>query len=346
MIIRPIQYLRAIAALMVVWFHSSGQVPGTSQFEIGASGVDLFFVISGFIMWVTTAGKDVAAGEFIQHRIVRVAPMYWLITLLMLACAILEPGLFRSLKHSGTAVVKSLLFVPYDSLSFPGHAWPLLVPGWSLNYEMFFYALFAASLLVPARIRLATFLAVMGALVLAGFITQPTDPILATYTGPKLIEFAAGAAIGHFWIRGMFSVNWWLSIALIVMGFWLLLFMEGKLPDWSQMLGATLIVCGSLNPALSDLRSRILLALGDASYSIYLTHLFTLGVLRAVWTRMMPPGPIAAVAFMAVALTVCAGMGWICYRFVEKPLTSWLRGMARKRGPIDTATLTAPAAAV
>jgi exopolysaccharide production protein ExoZ len=346
MIIRPIQYLRAIAALMVVWFHSSGQVPGTSQFEIGASGVDLFFVISGFIMWVTTVAKDVTAVEFIQHRIVRVAPMYWLITMLMLACAILAPGLFRSLKYSGTAIAKSLLFIPYDSLSFPGHAWPLLVPGWSLNYEMFFYALFAASLLVPARIRLGSFLAAVGALVLAGFILQPAGPILSTYTGPKLIEFAVGAAIGHCWIRGMSRVKWSLSIVLIGIGFWLLLFIDGKLPDWSQMLGAALIVCGSLNPALFDLRSRMLLALGDASYSIYLTHLFTLGILRGVWTRVMPAGPKAAVVFMAVALTVCAGIGWICYRFVERPLTSRLRGMARKHRPMDTATPSTAAAVV
>src|SRR5229473_1548571 len=149
LVIRPIQYLRAIAALMVVWHHSLIQVPGVAQFialpEFGPSGVDIFFVISGFIMLVITAGKEVTPAEFIRQRVIRVVPLYWLTTLLMLGCAVVVPTAFKTLQFSPAAVAKSLLFVPYDSLSFPGHAWPVLVPGWTLNYEMFFYGLFAAS---------------------------------------------------------------------------------------------------------------------------------------------------------------------------------------------------------
>jgi exopolysaccharide production protein ExoZ len=328
--IRPIQYLRALAALMVVWHHSLGQVPGVARFitlpEFGPAGVDLFFVISGFIMLVTTAGKEVTPGEFFRQRILRVAPLYWLVTLLMIGCAIIEPSAFKTLQFSGAAVLKSLLFIPYDSLSFPGETLPLLVPGWSLNYEMFFYALFAVSLLMPTRFRLASLVATLGALVLAGHFVEPMSPILSTYTNPRLLEFAAGAAIAYVWIRGMLRAPLIVSVAAIVTGACLLA-MAGLSP-----IGAVLIVSGCLNPILCEPESRALLALGDASYSIYLTHLFTLGALRIAWVRLVPHESLgAAIAFMVVALAVCAAAGRLCYRFVERPLNSQLREMAKRR---------------
>jgi exopolysaccharide production protein ExoZ len=336
LVIVPIQYLRAIAALMVVWHHSLIQVPGVAQFivlpEFGPSGVDLFFVISGFIMLVTTAGKEVTPAEFIRLRVIRVVPLYWLMTLLMLGCAIVAPMAFKTLQFSPTAVVKSLLFIPYDSLSFPGQAWPVLVPGWTLNYEMFFYALFAASLLVPARFRLASLVATLLTLVLAGHLAEPSGPVLATYTNPRLLEFAAGAVIGHFWMRGVFRVKLLVSVAWIGIGIYLLT-RVGQAPNWLPMCGAMLIVGGSLSPALRELHSRLLLALGDASYSIYLTHLFTLAALRIVWVRVLPaPESLAAaIAFMVVAIPICAAAGFAVYRWVEKPLTKGLRRIIGRR---------------
>jgi exopolysaccharide production protein ExoZ len=327
-VIRSIQYLRVIAALMVVWHHGLNQVPGVSQLinapEFGPRGVDLFFVISGFIMVMTTARKDVTPFEFFRHRIIRVVPLYWLVTLFMLGCAVIAPTAFKSLQYSPAAIVKSLLFIPYQSLSFPGEIWPVLVPGWTLNYEMFFYALFAASLLVPARYRLASLVATMVALVFAG-LAHPTDPILATYTNPRLLEFAAGAGLGHYGIRGVLRVRLWVSVVWIGLGIWLLVM------GWEPVAGAALIVAGCLNPGLAELKSRLLLALGDASYSIYLTHLFALAALRIVWIRAVPhESLVSAAAFMAVALAVSAAAGFAVYRWVEKPLTEQLRSMLRR----------------
>jgi exopolysaccharide production protein ExoZ len=329
-VIRPIQYLRALAALMVVWHHSLIQVPGVSRFialpEFGPRGVDLFFVISGFIMLVTTARKEMTPGEFIRLRVIRVVPLYWLMTLLMIGCAVIVPTAFKTLLFSPAAVVKSLLFVPYDSLSFPGQAWPVLVPGWTLNYEMFFYALFAMSLLVPERYRLASLVATLAALVLVGVWAKPGSPILATYTNPRLLEFAAGAVIGHLWSRGLLRVNPLISGACIGLGIYLLV-MDGNATPWTPLEGAALIVAGCLNPALAELKSRLLLALGDASYSIYLTHLFTLAALRIVWVRAVPTESLcSAIAFVTLALIACAAAGFAVYRWVEKPLTGWLRG--------------------
>jgi len=96
-LIRSIQYLRALAALMVVWVHSLYMIPGVAEEfnapNFGGAGVDLFFVISGFIMVVTTAEKDVTPMEFFCRRIVRVVPLYWLATLAMIAGAAISPNM-------------------------------------------------------------------------------------------------------------------------------------------------------------------------------------------------------------------------------------------------------------
>jgi exopolysaccharide production protein ExoZ len=330
--IKPIQYLRAVAALMVVWHHAFGQVPGNLNFihppEFGLSGVDLFFVISGFIMFVTTIEKPLTPRNFFELRIVRVVPLYWLMTLLAVGWGGIAPSAFKTLRFSPAAVAKSLLFIPYDSLSFPGNAWPVLVPGWTLNYEMFFYAVFALTLIIPMRWRPTSLVVTLIFLVLTGKILGPSQiPFVWVYTSPLLLEFGAGAVIGCLWVRRTLHIPLAVSVVSIVTGAYLLV-MRDKPPfmNYSQMIGAPLVVAGCLHPAICVLRSRMLLALGDASYSIYLTHMFTLGALREVWLRLVPQVSLMSVITnMVVALIVCAVSGFMVYRCVEKPLTTRLR---------------------
>jgi exopolysaccharide production protein ExoZ len=105
---------------------------------------------------------------------------------------------------------------------------------------------------------------------------------------------------------------------------------DAPLRGYSQMIGAALTVAGCLHPALRAMDSRPLMALGNASYSIYLTHLFTLGALRTAWVYISNDRSIiSSVCFMAFAMTLCAITGWICYRFVEQPMTARLRGLVR-----------------
>ena len=94
----------------------------------------------------------------------------------------------------------------------------------------------------------------------------------------------------------------------------------------NELLGASLVVAGVLHPRVSLLRSRLLQALGDASYSLYLTHLFTLGVMRVVWVRLLPGEPtwVSAWTFMFAALFMCALAAHFTYLWMEKPLLRWL----------------------
>ena len=147
-----IQYLRGVAALMVVLFHvldSSGRLGEAvvlPAFPAGEAGVDLFFVISGFIIWHTSRDPGLTPGRFMTKRIKRVVPLYWFFTLAMAAIVIVAPSLLRTTVFEPMHVIASLAFVPYLHPTL--HAYnPLVFVGWTLNYEMAFYVAFA--LLVP-----------------------------------------------------------------------------------------------------------------------------------------------------------------------------------------------------
>ena len=334
MMIHSIQYLRAIAALMVVWHHARIQLPGLQEyFTYGnfESGVDVFFVVSGFIMVATTHDKTVSPLQFMRRRVVRVVPSYWLLTLLMTALAILLPSVFRTLQIHPDTLIKSLLFIPHYSRSFPEEIWPLLVPGWTLNYEMFFYAVFALSLLInPAR-RLIVLAGSFLVLVAAGYAYGPFENVLASaYTRPIILEFVVGAVIAKLWFGGHLRVPLPIAVLFFFGGLVLLTIAESSVGLYRGV-GAPLVVVAALNLE-GRVRSPLLHALGDGSYSIYLTHLFSLGVLRFVWAKVLgqPASSTEAWAFMLLAMIVSAAVGWLFYRLIEDPMTKSLQARFTK----------------
>ena len=121
---------------------------------LGNAGVDLFFVISGFVMVYASERMFGRAGgqlQFITRRLIRIVPLYWLVTPLYLVMALAIPAFEKS--YSVASVVASYLFIPWPRLD--GIMQPLVGQGWTLNYEMFFYAIFAAAILAPRRIAVA-----------------------------------------------------------------------------------------------------------------------------------------------------------------------------------------------
>ena len=192
-----IQYLRVFAALAVVVFHAAERTGG--QFQIGAAGVDVFFVISGFIMWVMSARRPVTPFRFVVDRIQRIAPSYWIVTVVMIFGAIV--GLFPNMRLTASHIVGSFLFIPVRSPS-NGEIWPILVQGWTLNFEMFFYAIFAITLFLPRRFQLSFISGVFAILVATGLWLHPQSAISFTYTRPIIFEFVAGIALAQLWLTG------------------------------------------------------------------------------------------------------------------------------------------------
>lgn len=314
--IHGIQYLRALAALAVVLFHAAEKTG--YHFAIGAAGVDVFFVISGFIMWVISARRPVAPLAFLKERLRRIAPVYWLATVVMIGGGI--AGLFPNLILSVEHVVASLLFIPARSPS-SGELWPVLVQGWTLNFEMFFYVVFAASLMLPRHRRLPAMAAIFVFLVLLGLAIDTDNALFMTYTRPVILEFVAGMIVAEFWLRGRVAGPR-SGVALVLgalLGFAALAVL--RLPFDERILGplAVMLVVGTLSiEAAGWLRKWALpTLLGDASYSIYLWHTFVISVV-AKMAAMIGLAPLPTLFAALVAGTLA---GVVAYFVVERPLT-------------------------
>ncbi|MGO4566729.1 acyltransferase family protein [Rhizobium sp. 2YAF20] len=323
-----IQYLRAIAALAVVVFHAAERSGGS--FRIGAAGVDVFFVISGFIMWVMSDSRPLTPARFMLDRIQRIVPIYWIVTAVMIAGAL--TGLFPNMRLTLDHILGSLFLIPVRSPS-NGEIWPILVQGWTLNFEMFFYALFAISLAVARRIRLVFLLGIFAAFALSGWVFHPQSAILMTYTRPIILEFVAGALIGELWLKGRLpptAIGLPLFIAAFS-GFSAIQLMQLDFNEFICGPLAVALVLGTLSlergGAMPDI--PLLTYLGNGSYSIYLWHTLAISVVAKVAQSLAFP-PLAAVTLSTVTGVL---LGVAAYEFVEKPLRGLLKNLSWRRRP-------------
>lgn len=280
--IYSIQYLRALAALAVVCFHAAKKFDVNMAF--GAAGVDIFFVISGFIMWVITQNSPQTPLTFLKRRIERLAPMYWIVTSIMIVGGIL--GLFPNMVLTAQHTFYSLFFIPHISPS-NGEPYPILAQGWTLNYEMFFYAFFAAFLLVKnANMRLCLISLTFAALVIIGIIFEPQNIILKSFTRPIILEFICGMIIGQLWLKGIILPKFLAAISIIaaLTGYVSLHITGIGYYDVYTGTLAVLLVLGFLGfeNIMAKKPQKPILYIADWSYSIYLTHTLVISVLAKV----------------------------------------------------------------
>lgn len=315
-----IQYLRALAALSVVAYHACQWA--RIDFEIGSAGVDVFFIVSGFIMWSTTSGKPVRPLEFLRKRAIRIVPLYWAVTLGLLAAALLFPDRFRDVQPTPWHVFASLTFIQH--LNPQGQPFPLLPPGWTLNYEAVFYLMFAGALLVPKAKRAMVLTLALASLTFFGFIYPPAYIMLCN---PLLLEFAAGMWLARFMEEGLVPgrhMGW----AMFVCGLssFAAMYLAGVEWDlWRPLFWgfpAFLLVAG-LAAVEQDGGIReipLLRSLGDASYSIYLCHTLAMGAAAlhfGIWNTPF---------FAPVAFVFGVSVGWVVWRLGEAPVQALLRG--------------------
>jgi len=323
-----LQYLRGLAAVAVVFFHAA-QRSGWS-FHAGEAGVDLFFLLSGFLM-VAITGDQSRSLSFLADRLRRIVPVYWIATSVMLAGAL--AGAFPKLRLEAGHVLASYMFVPWRSPS-TGNVWPLLVPGWTLNYEMMFYLLFALLLPLGRPLRQVSILTLLfGVLVLTGIATDPDSAIGQTYTDPILLEFVGGCWLGLLWKR---PGGWpgWLGWGTAVLAIGAIGAMAVLAPQVHRALGFGLPGALLLSSILALERRgaigewRLPLLLGDASYSIYIWHTLAISVMLKLCGRI----GLGAAPTMAVAVGGGIIVGLIGYRIVERPILDWFRERRYVRG--------------
>jgi exopolysaccharide production protein ExoZ len=333
-----IQYLRGLAAMLVLVTHvAEGAIGDTAHvshpFAVGASGVDIFFVISGFIMWSSTAQRPNDVLAFWTARAVRIVPLYWIYTFLSLIWYVYNHEIPATFRYS--EIVRSLLFVPFTN-SINGTSVPILGVGWTLNYEALFYLVFGLGLLVgrPAW-RFAGICGVLVLLCLCRPFVNTDNAFAFRFTSPLFLEFGAGMAIAILLSSRRFRIPPWAGAALALAGAVCLVFAADRVPPAPRTIvfgiPAALVVLGVvvLDPVLDSRRFPPLKLLGDASYSIYLSHGLVLSILvpALAGSAPMPAGGIATV------IAVTTGGGVLSYWLLERPLLGWMRPLllARRR---------------
>ena len=287
-------------------------------------GVDLFFVISGFVMW-ESAGRHMA-GEFVLRRVARIVPAYWFYTSLLVLIALAAPSLTPNISFDGWALAGSYFFIPYTNAQ--GRHNPILLQGWTLNYEAFFYGVFAISLWLHTRRSRFGFVAgLLLSLCLVGAIVEPQGAAATLATSPMLLEFVLGMAISAI-LKG-WAPHRSLSVVLAVAGGMALVVAEIFLhPAASRVLvfgvPAAVLLVGliGLEEALRRRPNAALLRIGDASYSLYLCHPFVLSAAAAAVRGLVPfaSATTAAVAFALIGVLGACAVALLSFHGLEKPL--------------------------
>ena len=329
-----VQALRFIAAMLVVYTHATGMVAERllgfttdGSWQPGQSGVDLFFVISGFVMATSSRnliGRIDACKIFLTRRIIRIVPLYWIATTLKVALLLAIPALPRNTPIDFQHVVSSYLFLPtFDENSHL--SFPVMQVGWTLNYEMLFYALFAFALFIKQPVL--KFTATL--FVILSFIHSIAGPSFAYAYGfldPILLEFVMGMAVAEICRRG-FTLNPWVGLIAVVISF-AIMFNSGDLPigwRWAFWGLPAMVIVGVVTLLESTLRGyipKLITTLGDASYSIYLFHTFVIPVLGIIFVKLNLASPVVA---LTISMILSPLVGLIIYKLLELPMTRWFK---------------------
>ena len=345
-----VQVMRALAALAVLvqhGFHEAQRFNPSPTLRFLEAlpwhiGVDVFFVISGFIMMHTAAstfGKPGATRAFMLRRLIRIVPPYWFFTSPMVIATLLLADRMNTARFEPTHALLSYLFIPHLRPGFDDQIHPILALGWTLLYEMFFYVAFALALLLNQTKGLTAlfvgflllFLGAKAGLFTAGLNVFWSDTIMfAFFLGifawlalrddahPKALTALIGLALAGI------VVGWWTGLAHTHRLFQL------DFPAVLIFLALYRLPLGRSPLALA------LIALGDASYTLYLSHPFTVNVLSAAFIKarisdILGVWPATWIYFCACIL-VSAIVALIFYRRAEAPLTKLLlRRISPKR---------------
>lgn len=336
-----VQVLRGLAAMLVVLLHSMesarDHIGSKLVLYSGAAGVDIFFAISGFIMVVTTAhswGAPGAGAAFIKRRLIRLVPLYWIATTFRLLLLISLPHLVRLTKLHLWHTVASFLFIP--AWNFEHLPVPVLPVGWTLSYELFFYVLFAVGLVLSDRpIRWATGLLLLS--IAIGYFRGPSWGAPTVILNSVLLEFIFGMAIGYATLSG-FRVNAIFAKALFVVSLLALLVTDigraGSPPRvivWGIPAAFILLASVSLEERVREPFAGLPTTLGDASYAIYLFHIFTIEGVWVVLDKLRLTPRLGAVIPILICTALSAFVGVYVHYYIERPSTDFLRSKLRSR---------------
>lgn len=337
-----IQVLRALAAIAVAIAHfefdltrTLGGPVGLPSMRAGDAGVDLFFVISGFVMVYATGPYFARAGgpsTFFVHRLIRIVPIYWFVTIIYIVLAAAVPVFGKS--YSIEFAAASFFFVPFARPG--GVVQPLVGQGWTLNYEMFFYVIFAFAVIGTRRTAVFAASCALIVIVVAGKLVAPLPLAFAFWSDPIIIEFVFGMLIALIYVEGVrlpkiVSLGFIIAGPLLILALWSYLSADPGLRLVSWGVPAALLVAGSTLGSFSPSgwAWRGLAMIGDASYALYLFHSFPI---RAVIHLARAGGfDLAAIAWplLMISVSSAVGLALAIHYAIERPVTKALRSYIR-----------------
>lgn len=337
-----VQALRALAVLLVVLHHGVKIVhdrldAGLPSFHLGNAGVDIFFVISGFVIALATHGKTQDWRIFLRRRVIRIVPMYWLATSIKLALMIALPAMALHTGLNAWHILASYLFIP--AMNVEHQPLPVLLQGWTLSFEAFFYLCFAGMLAFRLR-PLEWLTALFAVLALLGQF-RPHDNALATLLDPLLLEFVLGLWIARIVLSGT-HIGTGPAILFLAIACGFLAFSHTR-PEayciahrffvWGLPAGLMVMAAVMLEGPLQRILKGFPHLMGDASYAIYLFHGFALQFVVIAVARL--PIGISEQSRLALVLGPVAAVasGIFVHLWVEKPGIRFLRAHFDKPAP-------------
>lgn len=320
-----LQILRGLAALLVVYYHIDTPI------LFGSFGVEVFFVISGFVMALIIDRQETAQ-DFAINRFSRIAPLYWVMTLCVLVVSAIKPDWFNSTQANLGNFLKSILFIPYFKEN--GSLMPMLAVGWTLNYEVFFYLLILAAIMVHRRYYAWLVSASLIALHLY-FASNADMPILQAFLGnPVIYTFILGLLAYQLYKMRILDQLPTALTALICVGslVWMM-FAEYHYPTADRMalfqipamvLVWTAVHLDSWVSHHSSVVLNVFKKIGDASYAIYLSHFFVVqGFKKVIFTRLSIQHDSLLGIVLILGCSILVGYGlYIC---LDRPLNQWVR---------------------
>ena len=334
----------ALVAISHTVEHGLGSVP--QFFGISAAfGVTVFFVISGFVISYVVSDGAFDPISFLKRRLWRVVPLYWALTLLVAALAIVAPSIFKTTTFGASYLLKSLLFIP---AALPGTTdyRPLLKPGWTLNFEMIFYACFALLFWVrsvPVRNTILTLL--FAGIAALQLFASPLPGEIAFYAKLDLLAFVAGMWLALAWKKDLIEhLGSAARIALLGLAIasTIILYLNPQIHiplvgPFLPVASATFIVLAALAWDGQFSFGRVAVWMGNISYSLYLAHMFVIGAAWAVLHKLhIGMGSrfswVAVIAIFATTL-LAADMS---FRFFEQPLLRWEKSRRRRTDPLTS----------
>lgn len=325
-----IQYLRFFACLLVVFYHITFKISltdGGGYLKFGSAGVDIFFIISGFIMVFISRKKESDWLSFLENRFLRIYPIYLITLMPFIAIFLIHPEMVNS-HTSPPSIIKSISLLPFFNGSYVN------LVAWTLSYELYFYILFSISLMLKWKPTIISSLLIsvcffIGKYFNVGFLSSDI-----------VFEFVIGMMV--FELLNKRNMWWGACLSLIVIGVLMLIStnhvdVEG---DFKRLffygIPSTIIFIGFLKLPKSWREFKLLSILGNASYSIYLTHIISINIVYSISKRFnVIDNNKMTVSFLSVIFAVT--VGYLVFKYIETPTIKLSKSFFIKKGsPTNT----------